>query len=542
MKHLASFRRRLAVVAAIGLAVDIGMATILINTAHSAGEVVAAAKASHLRTRSFSGLQFAADRYQRATYDVLRYEGSAREAERTAAAAAFQEARQTIADLPGEDEATRAANARVLALSSEMKRMIDQLPVIVEQVNEQWQQRGSTAAMQTIQERSLPYFQLIDALQHEIEVNDGALRRATERANRLQIVVIPVALAAIALALLTTMVVFLLIVGRLSPALRRLEAGVRNFADGRADHRIDIDGHDEFARLARSFNTMADQIGEQQRHLRGAAAHLEVAVEERTADLEAANAALAAADQRRRVFFAEVSHELRTPITIIQGEAQVALRHVEWGTGNPAESFERILGQTREVSRLINDLFLIARAEADGLDLHLTDVELGQLVADVVDDFQAIASDCGVTIRIGARAGAQVHGDSGRLRQVLSAALDNAIRHGGEGVTVTVDVAEKDDMVEVRIGDDGPGVAPASLGSLLQRFRRGATTAEGSGLGLTIIRALVEAHRGRVSLANKSTGGLDVIILLPRAASRRRELEEEKDAGPAIGGGCAEGC
>jgi len=533
LKHLASFRRRLAILAALSLAVDVGMTMILIGTARSASDVVAAAQASHLRTRSFSALQFAADRYQRATYDVLRY-GEPMQAELNAAATAFDHARLGVAQLPAASDSAREANARVLALTDELKRMIVQLPTIVRQVDEQWQQNGSTAAMQAIQQRSLPYFQLIDALQREIQINDGALRRATERAERLQIAVIPLAMVALALALFSTIVVFLLIVGRLSPALRRLETGVRQFTEGGGAHRIDMDGHDEFARLAGAFNVMADQIGEQQRHLRNAAADLEIAVEKRTADLEAANAALAAADQRRRVFFAEVSHELRTPITIIHGEAQIALRQTNDDLGTLAESFERILGQARAMSRLINDLFLIARAEADGLDLHLTNVDVGQLAANVASDFQAIASDCGVTIRTGAASGPFVHGDAGRLRQALGAALDNAIRHGGPGTRVDIIVASKGTMVEIRVRDNGPGIDPGMIDTLLQRFRRGATTAEGSGLGLTIIRALVEAHGGTVMLANESTGGLDVIISLPAAAGQHMQ-GDGNDVGSASG-------
>ena len=534
MKHLASFRRRLAIIAAVGLAVNIGMATILVGTARSAADVVEAARASHLRTRSFSALQFAADRYQRATYDVLRYPDPVRDIERTAAAAAFDRARSGVASLPAGDADVLRARTKILGLSDELKRMIVQLPVIVQQVNEQWEQKGSTAAMQAIQNRSLPYFELIDALQHEIEVNDGALRSATERANRLQNAVKSVAMAALVLALVTTGIVFLLIVGRLSPALRRLEGGVRLFTEGRIDHRIDIQGQDEFARLAGSFNRMADQIGEQQSHLRNAAAGLEIAVEKRTADLEAAHATLAQADQRRRVFFAEVSHELRTPMTIIQGEAQLALRQTEYGQGNPAEYFARILDKSREVSRLINDLFLIARAEADGLDLHKADVDVDALVASVVGDFHAIADDCYVTINAHIGSGSVVNGDAGRLRQVLSAALDNAIRHGGAGVTVDVTAARQDDLVELRVSDDGPGVDPSQLDTLLNRFRRGATTAEGSGLGLTIIRALVEAHGGRVSLSNNTTGGLNVVIELPAGASREGE-EEKVHVGSASG-------
>lgn len=539
--YWASFRRRLALIAASSLLLNVAMAAILLRTAHSAAEVVDVAKGSQLRTQRFSALQFAADRYQRATYDVLRWPGSQRQEEKETARRAYQNARDAVRRLEGRDAGELAANRHIIALSDQVQGMLDRLPKIVENVDTQWQKRGSTGAMQSIQQQSQPYFHLIDTLQHEIELNNIALHSATERANQLQAVIIPVTMIGLLLSLFATSAAFSLIIFRLSPSLRRLEIGVREFSDGRTRHRISLNGRDEFAQLAGSFNAMADQIEEQEQRLRHAASELEHAVEKRTADLEAANSALAAADQRRRNFFAEVSHELRTPITIIHGEAQVALRQIERSVSFQSEAFERIISQSQELRRLINDLFLIARAEAEGLELHRSEVDVGELVERVVGDFQAIAADFEVSLSCHVEGQPFVNADIGRIRQVLSAALDNAMRHAGQGIAVEVLARRKGRHVEVIVRDDGRGVDPSMLDTLLQRFRRGASTAEGSGLGLTIIRALIEAHGGRVYLANRSTGGLEVVIIL-EAINKMTERTLEKHVEPVVGGGRSARC
>lgn len=540
MKYLASFRKRLAIVSAVGLGLHMLMAATLLYTAQAAGRVSAAAAASQEKTRQFSELQFAADRYHRAAYIVLAAYDETQQNELREAAADFRAVVRNIANLRTTTAAEQAANEHILALSEDVQNMIDRVPSSFRQVDEQWEQRGALGASDTSQQLTKPYFDLVDALRHELAVADTGLRDATSRVEFLRGIVVPVATATLLLLFLCTITIFLLIVLRLSPSLQRLDVGVREFARGQTDHRIAISGQDEFARLAESFNAMIEQINAQQRRLQGAASELESAVERRTAELERANEELAASDQRRRIFFAEVSHELRTPITIIQGEAQLALRQLNGQQELATESFARIFNQTRQLARLIDDLFLIARAEADGLDLQFTDIEVFELLTRVADSFHAIASDYKISIAVASPPGLCVRGDAGRLRQVISAALDNAIRHGGTGISISLDAEWRNEFVDIGIRDTGPGVPPTHFDLLLQRFRRGATTAEGSGLGLTIIRALTEAQGGTVSLSNRSTGGLEVIISL-QAAKQPHEDEGSGDAASAVGGRREEG-
>src|SRR5690606_36286280 len=144
-----------------------------------------------------------------------------------------------------------------------------------------------------------------------------------------------------------------------------------------------------------------------------------------------------AEDERRRLFLAEASHELRIPVTIIRGEAEVALRSGASGSAEAAETFERIVEQTRDITRLLQDLFLIAHAEAGGLRLALEPVDLHGLIANLAHDFSTLAFESGASVRAEVTGPLIATVDAGRIRQALSALVDNALRHGHVRVNIT---------------------------------------------------------------------------------------------------------
>ncbi len=185
---------------------------------------------------------------------------------------------------------------------------------------------------------------------------------------------------------------------------------------------------------------------------------------------------------------------------------------------DPVDVYERILQQTRGLSCLVDDLFLIARAEAGGLRLNLQEVDLNALVAGVAHDFSTLACEQGATVR--ARLGPPVRalGDPDRIRQALAALIDNALRHTRPGVNVVVETVEESETVAVKVSDDGPGLDLSAPGALFGRFRRGKTRGEGSGLGLTVVRALTEAQGGEASLGASETGGACATVRLPKRA------------------------
>ncbi|MEJ0038025.1 MAG: HAMP domain-containing sensor histidine kinase [Gammaproteobacteria bacterium] len=265
---------------------------------------------------------------------------------------------------------------------------------------------------------------------------------------------------------------------------------------------------------------MAQEISEKQQALEESRAGLERAVAARTAQLERANSALSEEHERRRTFLADASHELRMPLTIIRGETQVALRAGLQGSPDLTEVFERILEQTRVLTRVFDDLFLIARAEAGGLRLNLCAVELGELVRRVAHDFSTIACESGATVHAEAGCGLAARVDPDRVRQALAALIDNALRHAGSGVCVRVEARATEDWITITVTDNGPGIESGMATELFGRFRRGHTRSDGSGLGLTVVRALAEAHGGSASLGNAEQGGAQATLRLPRNTQR----------------------
>lgn len=244
------------------------------------------------------------------------------------------------------------------------------------------------------------------------------------------------------------------------------------------------------AQLAAAFNSMAREISEK-----------EQALEEHA---------------RRHTFLADASHELRMPLTIIRGETQVALRAGPRSPEDLTEVFERILEQTRVLTRVYDDLFLIARAEAGGLPLNLCVVDLGDLVRRVAQDFSTIACESGATVRAEASCGLAARVDPDRVQQALAALIDNALRHAGAGVSVQVEARASADCITITVTDNGPGIDSGLTEELFARFRRGHTPGEGSGLGLSVVRALVEAHGGTASLSNVEQGGAQATLRLPK--------------------------
>jgi two-component system sensor histidine kinase TctE len=168
---------------------------------------------------------------------------------------------------------------------------------------------------------------------------------------------------------------------------------------------------------------------------------------------------------------------------------------------------------------MVNDLFLIARAEAGGLPLQREAIALGDLAGRVVSDFETLVEQRAGTIRIAHAAPVVALVDCSRLRRALAALIENALQHCERGVNIEVEIAAEDGFAVISVSDDGPGLDFAKADQLFQRFRRGRTRAEGSGLGLSLVRALVAAHGGTTLLAPRQGGGTCVAMRLPMAAS-----------------------
>ena len=292
--------------------------------------------------------------------------------------------------------------------------------------------------------------------------------------------------AGIGVALLGTALVWMLARRTLAP-VQRLGATARRLGGGDLSQRAEVAGPTEIRQLAHSFNTMAAELEE--------------------------------AESRRRSLTADIAHELRTPTSNIQGYMEA----IKDGVFQPTpETVDTIHEQSLLLSRLVDDLRLLAQVDGGELQLQRTQTRLEELVQSCVDALRPRAEAKGVAL------GVDVAGtmlaldlDPTRIAQAVGNLLDNAVTHTPEGGSVTVSVHASADAVEVHVADTGPGIAPDDLSRVFDRFYRAdpsrSRSTGGTGLGLTIARRLVEAHGGSIEAESVVGQGSRFVIRLPVA-------------------------
>ena len=484
-----------------------------------AREAVETTRTTHRLVAAYGELSYQAARVEAEAWETVFSGAQGHSAAERAARARFwtllAESRRA-ATAAGPRQA--AANTRIQAQAPVMLAAYDRIPEFARFIDAGGFLRGSSEFQMRTDAIFEPHERFRNALEQEVDTGSLELAAAASRGARLTRHLNISGVASLVLGVLMCSFLLVLILKRLRGGLDRLESGARAFGRGDLHCRIGLGGNDELAQVSQAFDAMAQELSDKQQALETAKSGLESAVAARTAELEAANAALAAEDGRRRRFLADVSHELRTPLTIIRGEAQVAMRAADRGDLDPAHGFERILEQTQGMGRLVDDLFLIARAEAGGLRLQRQRVDLRECVTRTAADFEALALESAASVRTQPGAPVCVEVDPDRLRQVLAALVDNALRHAGPNVAVLLDVQAGDGWAEVSVADDGPGWpgdAGDSPAELFGRFARGETRGDGSGLGLSVVRALAEAHGGSARLEVCDGGGARAVVRFP---------------------------
>ena len=309
---------------------------------------------------------------------------------------------------------------------------------------------------------------------------------------------------AILLAVLGAGTVAMLLVGlltwRLTRPLHTLTEAVEAITAGDLDQQVNVPPGDEIGDLALAFNQMAARLGR--------------------------------AEALRRQLTADIAHELRTPLAVIQGNVEALQDGVFPLT---REALAPIHTKTTLLIRLVEDLRQLALAETDTLTLERTVLDVAPLVQEVVAEFQANARARQITLSAEAPpALPSVAADRQRLVQVLANLLGNALRHTPAGgiVTVRVGMASpmagvpavvEEDMLVLVVHDSGPGIPPADLPNVFERFYRAdkgrgrGADGSGSGLGLAIARSLIRAHGGSIGAANAPDGGAIFWLTLPLA-------------------------
>jgi len=224
---------------------------------------------------------------------------------------------------------------------------------------------------------------------------------------------------------------------------------------------------------------------------------------------------LQAARGRERDFILGVGHDLRTPLTTIGGYAE-ALE-----TGVDAAELARIgavLGvQSRQMGRLIEDLTTLARLEQPEFGLRNETVDVGAHIEEVVDGFSRRAAELGVVMSVDVAEGVLLETDPDRVGQIAQNLVENALRHTPEAGTVEVTVRAVDGGAELAVADSGSGIAPDELPHVFDRHfvgRKRSLHNEGSGLGLSIVKGLVERMGGSVAATSSPGRGTTITVQL----------------------------
>ena len=306
------------------------------------------------------------------------------------------------------------------------------------------------------------------------------------------------------LGLLTagSMMVALLIFRPARKRLRSLEEAARAVGEGRTEVRADDSGGDEVSALAHTFNHMAGE-------------------------LEARTAALSVSDKARRQLLADVSHELMTPLTAIRGYTQtLAMPGLAMDEGTRGRYFDIVDRETYKLEAIIGDLLDLAKLEGGGSTLTLEPVPVDDLFERIAERHDPVLRARNIElVRSVVPEDLELDADLQRFEQALQNVASNALRHTPDGGRLELRGEKAGDRVRIIVRDTGPGIPPEHLPHVFDRFykadasRTATGAASGSGLGLSIVRAIVERHGGTVTASNAPDGGAIFEFLLPPAAS-----------------------
>jgi len=275
----------------------------------------------------------------------------------------------------------------------------------------------------------------------------------------------------------------------LTRPIRELTQATHAVSEGDLSQQVPVRSNDELGELAQAFNKMSSELS------------------------RSVNA--------RKQMTADIAHELRTPLSLILGHAEA----VHDGVLPPSrENFEIIREEAERLEQLVNDLRILSLADAGELSITPQVVEPGRLLQEMAAIYQYQTQRKNVTLDVEMDSPlSNIEVDPGRMTQVLTNILDNALRHTPEGGRIALSAKEVSDQIELAIQDSGPGLDAEDLERIFDRFYRTDSSRQrdgdvpgGSGLGLAIARSIVQAHGGQLVTESETGKGLKVIIRLPK--------------------------
>lgn len=278
-------------------------------------------------------------------------------------------------------------------------------------------------------------------------------------------------------AMLVAVVLSLLFTRSVIAPVSAMSLATQRIADGRYDERVQVKGADELAQLAARFNQMAEKLNQ--------------------------------IESMRRRLIGDVSHELRTPLTAIKGSMEGLMDGVLPANN---ETYQQIHAEADRLNRLVDDLQELSRAEARAYQLDIRSVDVSTLVYTVTKRLAPHAESKRILLDLELAPDLPyVLADEDRAVQVLTNLTGNALQYTPEGGRITISAKRIDHEVQIAVQDTGIGIPPEHLSNIFDRFyrvdkSRSRQSGGGSGIGLTIARALVEAHGGRIWVESKGNG------------------------------------
>ena len=272
-----------------------------------------------------------------------------------------------------------------------------------------------------------------------------------------------------------------LMAGAVTRRIKRLQKATEILAEGDLSARTEDDeGAPELRALARSFNRMADRL----EHL----------------------------VQQQKGFASDASHQLRTPLTGLRLRLENAVESIGSDPEKARVMVADSLEETYRLQRIIDGLLLLSRA--DSRDVALVKVNLGEVAASRVEQWEALAEETGVRIALDALPGTHITAMPGAAEQIIDNLIDNALAVAPPESLLRLEVArpDNDGRVELHVIDEGPGLSADDCQRAFNRFWRGQGGSDGSGLGLAIVRQLAEASGAAASLTPRGVGGLDACV------------------------------
>ena len=335
------------------------------------------------------------------------------------------------------------------------------------------------------------------------------------------------------LALLILFIIFARLI--ISRPLQKLTTLIKNTDSENLfeSHNIDLNtaDNDEFSLLKRAFDGMTNKLSETHEQLKSYSEELEQKVAERTQDLANREEKLQTAHcylqesrdkelktlNDKKQFIADVSHELRTPISVLK----LQLEAMQQGINNDEKSYDVALRKIDQMTRLIDDLYMLSKADINQLSLKPETFEVSLFFGELLEPYKQMAEQKQLYLKLHQvdDYNPVIRADWERLTQVFSNLLDNSLNYTQRGGDIFIHIKDLGHRVEITIEDSAPGVSDENLQQLFKRLFRVDTSRSrntgGSGLGLAICESIIHAHGGDIHLNHSELGGLKVVITLP---------------------------